>query len=88
MLKLIPSKRFERNLKVFIKKHPELTPEIKERLEQLQKNPRNPRLKVHRLTGKLKGLLGASLTYEYRLVFYLEDDAIYLITIGTHDEVY
>lgn len=88
MPKLIFSIRFEKKLRGFIKKHPELTEIIKQKLLILQENPRDPRLKIHKLTGKLKSLFAVSITYEYRVIFDLEDDSIFLLAIGTHDEVY
>lgn len=54
----------------------------------LQKNPTDKRLKLHKLTGKLGNCHAISITHEYRLVIYLEDNFIYLLAIGAHDEVY
>ena len=88
MFQLVLTKRFGRNLRVFLKKHPELESTLKEKLTILQKNPKDSRLKAHKLTGRLKGFFGASLTYEHRLVFYFDKKYIFLLAIGTHDEVY
>jgi mRNA-degrading endonuclease YafQ of YafQ-DinJ toxin-antitoxin module len=88
MFQLVFPKRFKRSLKVFLEKHPELQEAWQTRLAILQKNPRDPLLKAHKLTGKLKGYLAARITFEYRVVFYLEDNKIYLLAIGTHEEVY
>lgn len=88
MPRLVYSKHFAKSLRDFLRKHPDLEVSTRERLFILQNNPKDRRLKIHKLTGKLKGLLGASLTYEYRLIFYWEDHAIFLVAIGTHDEVY
>ena len=88
MLRVILSDRFRKKLRDFLKAHPELRAAIKEKLTILQENPRDPRLKTHKLTGKLKGFHAASITYEYRLVFYVEEDSIFLLALGTHDEVY
>lgn len=88
MYSLIVSKRFKRNLKVFLKKHPVLHDIVEDRLDILQKNPFAADLKTHHLTGKLKGALAISITYEYRLVFLVERNEIWLLAIGTHDEVY
>lgn len=80
--------QFERSLKFFLKKHPDLRDIILDKLTLLLKNPKDPKLKTHELKGNLKGILAASITYDYRVVFYLEDDLIYLLNIGSHDEVY
>ena len=88
MYTLVVSKRFKKNLKLFLKKHPDLRLAVEERLDILQKNPLSNRMKTHTLTGKLKGVLALSITYEYRLTFLIEENAILLLAIGTHDEVY
>ncbi len=79
---------YRRAYKSFVKKHPELVLEISTRLELLQIDPHNSKLKTHYLTGRLKGLLSFSISYDYRIVFKLDDDKIYLLNIGSHDEVY
>lgn len=86
--KLAPASVYKRAYKSFIKKHPELADKIKEKLELLQNNPQDPSLKTHHLTGRLKDLHSFSISYEYRIVFSQEDDIIYLLNIGSHDEVY
>ncbi|MBI4824783.1 MAG: type II toxin-antitoxin system mRNA interferase toxin, RelE/StbE family [Nitrospirae bacterium] len=85
---LVTSGQFERALKAFLRKHPNLKGLVVERLTLLQKDPHDPCLKTHELKGKLKGILSTSLTYDYRVVFVIEGNAIYLLNIGSHDEVY
>lgn len=88
MRNLIVSKRFERNLGNFLGKHPDLKSVVRDRLNMLRKNPRDARLKIHKLTGKLKSCFALSINYDYRLVFYFDKTSIFLLAIGTHDEVY
>lgn len=59
-------------------------------LENLQNNPFNPALKIHKLKGKLSDFHACSLTYEYRIIciIIVEDGQITLVDIGTHDDVY
>jgi mRNA-degrading endonuclease YafQ of YafQ-DinJ toxin-antitoxin module len=59
-------------------------------MELFSKNPFNPRLRTHRLTGKLEGLWAFSVTFDCRLIFkFLNGNEILLIDIGGHhDEVY
>lgn len=61
---------------------------IEERLDLLQKDPANPLLKTHALSGKLKGTFSLSISYEYRLTFMIVKNEIWLLAIGTHDDVY
>ena len=86
--KLAPTAIYKRAYKSFIKKHPELAEKVKERLELLQNNPSDPLLKTHPLTGKLKELMSCRISYEYRIVFRQNGDVIFLLNIGSHDEVY
>jgi len=88
MYKLYTTKTFEKKLKRFLGKHPNLEKEITETLDQLAKNPFEAHLKMHKLSGLLKDERAISLSYEYRILFILENDCIYLTNIGTHDEVY
>jgi len=48
------SKNFEKKLKKFIKRNPTLKSILKEKLQILQENPFDTRLKTHRLSGSLK----------------------------------
>ena len=58
-------------------------------MELFSKNPFNPRLRTHKLTGKLEGLWAFSVDYDYRIIFkFINEDEILLIDIGAHDEVY
>ena len=61
------------------------------RLDIFILNPFEPKLKTHKLSGKLKGLWSFSVEYDLRVVFYFTKDkpqkAVF-VDIGTHDEVY
>ena len=56
----------------------------------LAKDPFQPALELHPLSGKLEGIWAASLTYKYRvtLTLMITEKEIILLDIGTHDEVY
>jgi mRNA-degrading endonuclease YafQ of YafQ-DinJ toxin-antitoxin module len=56
----------------------------------LQQNPYHPSLRLHKLQGDLKEYFSVSLDMEYRIImdFIIIDEQIYLIDIGSHDEVY
>ncbi len=62
-----------------------------EHLSFFIENPFNPRLKTHKLSGKLEDLWSFSIGFNYRVVFYFTDEnprKAVLVDIGTHDEVY
>lgn len=94
MRELIWSKTFIRAYKRTIKKEPAISKDIERTLRLLVENPFHPHLASHKLKGKLSGLWACTIRYDLRIVFefvksesYQEDD-IFLIEIGTHDEVY
>jgi mRNA-degrading endonuclease YafQ of YafQ-DinJ toxin-antitoxin module len=54
-------------------------------------NPFDNSLKTHKLSGKLKGLLSFSVSYNIRVVFYFTNEKpqrSIFVNIGDHDEVY
>jgi len=94
MRTLIWSKTFVRAFRRTIKKHPTLNKDIEETLALLVKSPFVPQLETHRLKGKLTGSWACSVGYNLRIVFDFvksekqNEEDIFLLEIGTHDEVY
>lgn len=51
-----------------------------------RKNLYDPRLKTHKLTGKLKGFWAFSINYQYRILFeFVTDTTIWFHSVGTHE---
>jgi addiction module RelE/StbE family toxin len=94
MRTLIWSKTFIRALKRWTQKRPEIQSEIENTLRQIANDPFDPQLKTHKLKGKLSGTWACSINYDLRIIFDFvknedrKEDGIFLIEIGTHDEVY
>lgn len=94
MRTLIWSKTFVRVFKRTIKKQPILSKDIEKTLKLLTKDPFAPQLETHKLKGKLSGLWACSVGYDLRIVFDFvksegqKENGIFLMEIGTHDEVY
>jgi mRNA-degrading endonuclease YafQ of YafQ-DinJ toxin-antitoxin module len=88
MRRILTTSRFDRRLELFLRRHPELVAETRRIMNVLTADKYPTGLKLHKLGGILKGCLGASISYEYRIIFILDADAICFIDIGTHDEVY
>ncbi|MBI5180415.1 MAG: type II toxin-antitoxin system mRNA interferase toxin, RelE/StbE family [Nitrospirae bacterium] len=94
MRKLIWSKTFIRAFKRIIRKHPNLREDIEDTLRLLVQEPFAPQLETHKLKGKLLGTWACSAEYDLRIIFDFiknekqKEDDIFLIEIGTHDEVY
>jgi addiction module RelE/StbE family toxin len=83
-----------RNFKKLVRKNPELRSLIEATLEILSKDCFNPSLRTHKLAGDLSGIWSCSIDYDYRILFKFvtdpedESEAILLLKMGTHDEVY
>jgi len=94
MRPLIWSNTFTKAYKRMIRKHPRLSQNLEETLGLLVRDPFALQLKTHKLKGKLSGSWACSVGYDFRIVFDFvkygkqKEDAIFLIEIGTHDEVY
>ena len=58
-------------------------------LEMFALDPFDPKLRTHKLKGKLNSYWAFSVEYDLRIVFYFEvDGSAVLFDIGSHDEVY
>lgn len=83
------SASFKRAFKKRIKGNSNLEARFWQKLEQFIKEPFDPSLKTHKLSGKLKDLWSFSIDYDERIVFYfIEDEKAVFVDIGSHDEVY
>jgi len=89
---LLRSPAFGRDLRRWLKKHPESAESIESTLEQLSADAAHPSLRTHKLRGSLAGCWACSAGYDLRIVFeytqYEGDEAILLLAMGSHDEVY
>jgi addiction module RelE/StbE family toxin len=92
MYQFVWENSFVRAYKKLTKNNNSLKLRINDVLALLQEDPFLPKLKTHKLHGKLNYLLAASIDFEYRIVFIIKEidkkQSIILIDIGTHDEVY
>lgn len=88
MRAIFTTSRFERRLKNFTIRHPELISKTNQIMKSVASDYKNPSLKTHGLGGNLRGCFGASISYEYRIVFAIEKDSVCFIDIGDHDHAY
>ncbi len=90
MYKLIWTKTFSRTARRFLKKNPDLKMEFERTLQQLEKDPAHPKLRLHPLKGRLLGKHSVSLTYSHRIILTLvvSDGEIVLLDVGSHDQAY
>lgn len=89
---LIRSHAFVRAAKRFIKGHPHAAETLRETLKLLAEDAFDPRLRTHKLKGQLADCWASSAGRDLRIVFEFVheggQEAILLLSVGTHDEVY
>jgi mRNA-degrading endonuclease YafQ of YafQ-DinJ toxin-antitoxin module len=94
MRELLWSNAFRRALRRTVKRHPQVRGDIEATLRLLQVDPFAAQLATHKLKGRLAGIWACSAGYDLRILFELvrnperEAEDVFLVEIGTHDEVY
>ena len=89
MTQVFFSSSFQRAFKKRVAGQKELEEKFWQRLEIFTTDPFDPRLRTHKLSGKLSELWSFSLAYDLRVIFYfLPQNRAMFESIGTHDEVY
>lgn len=88
MREISTTSRFERRIKIFTIRHPDLISKINQVMKSVALNYKHPSLKTHALRGSLRGCFGASISYEYRIVFVIEKNSVCFLDIGDHDHTY
>lgn len=81
---------YNRRVKQFLKQHHDLKEQYQKTLQLLEHNPFHPSLRLHSLSGNLKGMNSVLINISYRIILKLliENQDIIPIAIGTHDEFY
>ena len=89
MIKISWDQGFKRVYRKKVKNDDELKSRFWGAVEMFAKDPFQSRLRTHKLTGKLDGLLAFSVSYDCRVIFkFVSKTEILLIDIGGHEEVY
>lgn len=90
--RLLRSPTFVRAAQRLLRKQPLAAAALQQALTLLAEDAFQPKLRTHKLKGKLHGSWAASAGYDLRLVFDFVQhegaEAILLLTVGTHEEVY
>ena len=81
-MKIIYSTKFAREYK-------RLSRQLKEAAEKqekiFRKNPFDPGLKTHKLTGKLKAFWAFSIDHKYRIIFeFAKTNEVWFLSVGSH----
>ena len=82
-----------RAYKRLVRQNPQLRVPIEETLRQLAIDPFHPTMKTHKLSGEFDAIWSASINYSYRILFKFtivekSENAILLLNLGNHDDVY
>jgi mRNA-degrading endonuclease YafQ of YafQ-DinJ toxin-antitoxin module len=89
MTRVFFSTTFKRAFERRIAGQKELEEKFWRRVEIFLADPFDPRLRTHKLSGRLSELWSFSLAYDLRVIFYfLPQNRAMFENIGTHDEVY
>jgi len=90
--RLLRSTAFIRAARGVVKKHPQYGKDLHAALELLEREAFHPSLRTHKLKGRLEGSWACSAGYDLRILFrfveYEDSEAILLLTVGSHEEVY
>lgn len=94
MVAIIYTPRFDRAYARYTRRDEARRACVDRAINRLEKDPNDPRLRTHMLTGELAGLFACSCGYDCRIVFDWRTDSktrracLHLPDVGTHDEVY
>jgi len=89
MIEVSFSSAFIRAFNKKIKGQPDLEKIFYEKLQLFIENPFDPRLKTHKLSGKLQDMWSFSITYQIRVTFtFVKSDLVLFEDFGTHTAVY
>ncbi len=89
MIEIAFSSSFKRAFKKNVAGDASLETEFWERVELFKNNPFEPKLRTHKLSGKLKDLWSFSIEYDLRVIFsFAEQGKVIFVDVGSHKEVY
>ena len=82
--------KYKKREQKFFQQHKDLLGRYAKILELLEVNPFHPSLRLHKLKGRLNELHSISLNMQYRITleFYIENEEIIPVNIGTHEDMY
>jgi mRNA-degrading endonuclease YafQ of YafQ-DinJ toxin-antitoxin module len=85
-MRLILSSNFQRKLDKLLQKEPQLKNRINKTFRFMLSDLNYPALRLHKLSGT--NIWSVSVDMENRIIFSWEKDGLFLLDIGSHDEVY
>jgi len=89
VIKVVWDNKFKRAYKKKIANSVRLKKKFEQAVNLFASDPFYPRLRSHKLSGRLEGSWSFYVDYDCRVIFdFLNEKEVLLIDIGTHDEVY
>lgn len=88
MINLKYTKNFTKNYRKRIISNSKLDRQFQTRLHLFLQNTQNPQLRDHKLTGTKKHLRAFSVSGDIRVLYEIKGNDIYLMDIGSHNQVY
>ena len=90
MPKILYTQSYIPRAQKFARRHPDLLGQYEKTLKLLEAKPSHPSLRLHKLGGKLEGLYSVSINMTSRisLEFFIRDDTVIPVDVGTHDDIY
>ena len=89
MIEVAFSSSFIRAFHKQMKSTPKIRSQFDEKLQIFLDNPFDPRLKTHKLSGKLSEIWSFSISYQLRITFsFIESNKVIFENIGNHDFIY
>ena len=86
MYRVVLSEKFKKELKKDVRQNPKLWLKVTKTLELLTQDINYPSLHLHKLSGGDNH--SVSVSKSYRIMINIENDIIFCIKFGTHEEVY
>ncbi len=89
MIKIYWDEGFTRNFKKFSKYYKDFKEKFFKKIILFEENPFHPKLKIHKLSGRLSRSYAFSVDFQTRIIFdFADKDNLILIDVGFHDDVY
>lgn len=85
-MNVVPSKKFIGEAQKLLKKNPPYGVKLEKALYLLRTNCKHPSLRLHKLSGTEN--YSISVDKSIRIILHFDGEEIFLLRIGTHDDVY
>jgi len=85
-MKIYFTERFIKKIEKMQKNNPSLNLKVQKTLRVFKNNPSHPSLRLHKISTSSN--YSISVNMEIRIILNWKRDMVYILNIGTHDEVY